>query len=431
VLLRPHDAMNLSIWHLATASLWNRRATALLTIAAVGLSVALLLSVEKLRRDAKDAFANTISGTDLIVGARSGALQLMLYSVFRIGNATNNVSWESYQDLAKHKRVRWTVPMSLGDSHHGFRVLGTTAAYFKHYRYARKFPLKLAAGRPFEATKEVVLGAAVARELGYKLGQSVVIAHGAGEINIVEHDEYPMSVVGILARTGTPVDRTIHVSLESITLIHDDPATPLSSRDRFLSLIRPPDKDRDLTPKSITAFLVGTRTKIDIFRLQRDVNRYSAEPLAAVIPGVALQELWDLMSVAETLLRIVSVLVVVTGLIGMMTVIMTTLEARRREIAVLRAIGARPAHVFALFVTESAVLVVAGIGVGLVLLYTAMVLGQTRVAEEFGLHIPIAAPALTDWVILAAIVICACFAGCVPAWLAYRRALVDGLSVRI
>lgn len=113
---------------------------------AIALGVALMLGVEKIRLGAKSSFANTLSGTDLIVGARGGAIQLLLYSVFRVGNATNNISWRSYQDIAAHPAVRWTLPLSLGDSHRGFRVLGTSRDYFEHYRYARQRRLEFAAG---------------------------------------------------------------------------------------------------------------------------------------------------------------------------------------------------------------------------------------------------------------------------------------------
>ena len=202
--------------------MWNRRVTAALTVLGVALSVAMLLGVEKLRRDARDAFANTISGTDLIVGARSGAVQLLLYSVFRIGNATNNISYESYQDITQHPKVKWTVPISLGDSHRGFRVMGTSHAYFEHYRYARREPLRFSSGQPFDDVFDAVIGAEVAERLGYQLGDSIIVAHGAGAISLVEHDDKPFRVAGILEPTNTPVDRTVHVSLEGIEAMHAD-----------------------------------------------------------------------------------------------------------------------------------------------------------------------------------------------------------------
>ncbi|MDW1873230.1 ABC transporter permease, partial [Vibrio sp. Vb0598] len=123
---------------LAWKSLMNRKATAVLTIMTVAISVILLLGVERIRTQAKDSFANTISGTDLIVGGRSGQVNLLLYSVFRIGNATNNIDWKSYQEFSQHRAVDWAIPISLGDSHKGFRVRGTKHSYFEHYKYGSK-----------------------------------------------------------------------------------------------------------------------------------------------------------------------------------------------------------------------------------------------------------------------------------------------------
>ena len=254
----------MAIGRLALASVWNRRVTAGLTMLAIALSVAMLVGVEKLRRDAREAFANTISGTDLIVGARSGALQLLLYSVFRIGNATSNVSWESYQDLAARPRVAWTVPISLGDSHRGFRVMGTTADYFERYRYARHELLAFAAGSPFDDVFDAVIGAEVAERLDYRLGDSVVVGHGTGTSDLVKHDDKPFRVAGILEPTGTPVDRTVHVSLQGIEAMHVDwvAGAPVPGRKVSAEQAR----TMDLTPKAVTAALIGLDSKIAVFR---------------------------------------------------------------------------------------------------------------------------------------------------------------------
>ena len=419
----------MAIIRLAFLSVLNRRVTAGLTLLAIALSIAMLLGVEKVRRDARGAFANTISGTDLIVGARSGAIQLLLYSVFRIGNATNNISWESYREIVDFPRVRWTVPMALGDSHRGFRVMGTSKGYFEHYRYARTESLAFTSGGVFDDVFDAVLGAEVANRLGYALGDSLVVAHGAGEVSFIEHDDKPFRVSGILAPTGTPVDRTVHVSLEGYTAMHVDWAAGAPIPGARVSAEEA--REMDLTPKTITAFLVGLDSKIAIFGVQRRINEYRAEPLLAIIPGVALQELWDLMSVAENVLRVVSSMVVATGLLGMLTVILSSLEARRREMAVLRSVGARPLHVFALFMSEAGVLALLGAAAGVVLLYVALLIGQPIVAREFGLHVPIAMPATADWWIMGAVVVAGFAAGSVPAFRAYRLSLADGLSMRI
>ena len=307
--------------------------------------------------------------------------------------------------------------------------MGTTQEYFHRYRFAKDNSLRFAAGAVFEGVFDVVLGAQVATDLGYQVGDEIIVAHGTGEVSLTLHDDKPFRVVGILESTGTPVDRTVHVSLEGIEAIHIDweAGAPVQgytvSAEEVLGM--------DLTPKAITAFLVGLESKLAIFRVQRHINEYGEEALLAIIPGVALQELWDLVGVAEQALRIISIMVVVTGLLGMLTVILSSLEARRREMAVLRSVGARPSHVFGLFTFEAGLLAVAGIGVGVCFFYGILLMGRPFAASEFGLHLPVTGLDSGDMRILAAIVLAALLVGCVPALRAYRLSVADGLSMRI
>jgi putative ABC transport system permease protein len=416
------------VLRLALQSLINRWVTAALTIATIAASVVLLLGVEEVRTGARQSFADTISGTDLIVGARSGGLNLLLYSVFRIGNATNNVTWTSYRDIASRPEVDWIVPLSLGDSHRGFRVLGTTRDYFTHYKYRQSQGLAFAAGGPFSDLFDAAIGADVAASLGYKLGDPIVISHGLGSVSFLEHDDKPFRVAGILEKTGTPVDRTVHVSLEAIEAIHADwqsgariPGQSVSAEDV---------RKMDLAPKAITAALVGLKTKLAAFRLQRAINEYRAEPLSAILPGAALQELWGLVGTAETALKVVSAMVVATALLGMLTMILSTLNERRREMAILRSVGARPRTVLGLLMAEAGALTAAGVALGLVLLYAALFLVRPYVDSAYGLHLPIAPPKVDTWATLGAIVLGGCAAGLLPALRAYRLSLADGMTVR-
>ncbi len=419
----------MAIVRLALHSVWNRRVTAGLTVFAVALSAAMLLGVEKLRRDARGAFADTISGTDLVVGARGGAVQLLLYSIFRIGDHTNDISWESYQHIAGLPRVSWTVPISLGDSHRGFRVMGTTRDYFQHYRYARREQLRFAAGAPFEEIFDAVLGAEVAERLGYALGDPIVVAHGAGTVSILAHDDKPFRVVGILEPTGTPVDRTVHLSLEGIEAMHVDwqAGVPIPA----LRVPREEVQKMDLRPEAVTAILVGLDSRIAALEVQRYINQYRGEPLLAIIPGFTLQQLWDTMSVAENALRGISIMVVVTGMLGMLTMILSSLEARRREMAVLRSVGARPLHVWGLFMSEAGALALSGVTLGIALFYAVLVVARPLASREFGLHLPVAPLDASDYAILGLVVLAGLIAGCVPAIRAYRLSLADGLSMRI
>jgi len=417
------------ILRLTLKSIANRKFTALLTIVSIAVSVTLLLGVEKIRKETRASFASTISGTDLIVGARSGSVQLLLYSVFRIGNATNNISWESYQEIADHPKVKWTIPISLGDSHRGFRVMGTNGDYFKFYRYGPDRSLEFTEGRAFSSVFEAVLGHDVARELGYRLGEKIVIAHGASDISFVHHEDKPFSVVGILKKTGTPLDRTVHISLEGIEAIHIDwtggtlmPGLSISAEEAA---------KMDLEPQVITAFLVGLRSKISIFSVQRMINEYSQEPLLAIMPGVALQELWGLMGAAEKALVTISAFVVLTGLIGMLTVILTSLNERRREMAILRSVGARPIHIFALLVSEAGGFATAGSLIGVILFYLIQFIARPMIESRFGLYISIGPPTLYDISIVALVIAAGFLMGMVPAYRAYRYSLADGMTIRI
>ncbi len=417
------------ILSLAWKSLLNRRLTVALTVMSIALSVALLVGVERLRTEARTSFANTLSGTDLIVGARSGPVQLLLYSVFRIGDATNNMSWQSYQDIARHPRVAWTVPLSLGDSHRGFRVLGTTQAYFDRYRYARERRLALAKGEPFSDLYDAVLGAEVAAALGYRIGDPIVVAHGAGDVSFARHEDKPFRVSGILARTGTPVDRTVHVSLEAIEAIHVDwhSGAPIPG----FSVSAEQARAMDLTPKAITAVLVGLSSKVATFSVQRFVNEYPEEPLSAILPGVALSQLWSLIGVAENALLVVSAFVVVVGLFGMLTALLTSLNERRREMAILRSVGARPGHVFALIIGEAGFLTLIGIALGLGLLYLLLLVAQPLMQGMYGLSISIGGPSSDELLLLGILVLAGFAVGSIPAYRAYRYSLADGLSIRI
>lgn len=417
------------IFHLTWKSLRNRRNTVLLTLFSIALSTALLLGVEKIRTEARSSFANTLSGTDLVVGARGGSVQLLLYSVFHIGNATNNLSWESYQEIARHPKVAWTIPLSLGDSHRGYRVLGTSLAFFQHYQYAYKRSVAFAVGGPFEDLYDAVLGAEVAEALGYRRGQEIVLAHGTGEVAFAQHGDKPFHVVGILKRTGTPVDQTIHVSLEAIEAIHVDwrSGAPLPG----MTLSAEKTRHMTLTPKTITAFLVGLKSRIAVFQLQRFINDYEPEPLSAILPGVALQELWDMMGVAENALLVVSWAVVLVGLVGMLTAILAGLNERRREMSILRSVGARPWHISLLLAGEAGILVTSGAWVGLVLLYGIILVLRPLAESYLGLALGLHPPTVHEWQLLGLVIGAGLLVGIVPAWHAYRVSLADGMTIRL
>ncbi len=425
------------IWYLSLRSVANRRLSVILTVVAVALSVALLLGVERLRNQAREGFAQTISGTDLVVGARGGAVQLLLYSVFHLGDATQNMSWASVQRVAALPQVKWLVPISLGDSHRGHRVVGTSADFFAHYRHGDGRALAFAEGRAFAAAPEglfeAVVGAEVAAKFGYRIGQRVVLSHGSvggeGGPSFAAHADKPFTIVGVLARSGTPVDRAVLVGLEGIEAIHVDwhGGAPIPG----LAIAPEHVRKFDLAPKTVTAALVGLHSRVTVFRVQRQINGFADEALSAILPGATLQALWGLVGIAERVLLAVSALVVAVGLAGLIAVVVASLGERRRELAILRALGASPAQILALLGFESVLLALAGIVLGLFLLYGVSALATPWLAAHYGLQLAAGLPAVGEWALLAAVLAASLLASLVPALRAYRYSLADGMTIRI
>ncbi|MBY0490037.1 MAG: ABC transporter permease [Gemmatimonadaceae bacterium] len=519
---------------LALKSLRSRLLTTSLTVASIALSVTLLVGIETVRAGVRESFAGTIRGVDLIVGARGGTLQVLLSTVFGIGSPAGSVKLSTMERWKAHPAVKWVVPYSLGDSHRGFRVVGTTEEFYRRYRFRKDGRIVFAQGRAARADTEVVIGSEVAERLKYQLGTPVVVVHGLRDIGTSSHEAHPFHVVGILARTFTPIDRAVYVTLEGIEAMHDEgPAAPSvapiaapaattrkpaarvdtsraarireANKRRAAAMTPPPRtpaampgaspppgtptvmpgaapppgtplvmpgaepppavvqqveaaaakakavvKAATATPKAaapaapaadaeaphdhgddqITAFFVGTKNRFEALMLQREMNTDLVEPLTAIIPGVALGELWQNIGSAEVGLRVVAIFAVAIGLTGMLVSLYSSLEARRREMAILRAIGAGPRTIIALLVLESGLLALLGCVIGVAFVYGGLALAQQPIEQRFGLHLALRPLGSTEWTYLAVVMSAGVLIGFVPAWKAYRTSLVDGLSPR-
>lgn len=413
------------LFKLAYKSLLNRRASVLLTLLTIAISVMLLLSTERVRVDAKSSFSNTISGTDLIVGARTGDIQLLLSSVFRIGHTNNGVSWQSYQYITKQRGVKWSIPISLGDSHKGQAVLGTTLDYFKHYRFAKKQPLAFQQGQAFASVNEVVIGSEVAKKLAYQIGDEIVISHGMGNTSFHHHDDNPFKVVGILKPTGTPVDKSLHVPLAAIELIHGGAHNAHDDHHDHSShaLVG--------HPQQITAFLMGFDSPLYTLQVRRNINQYKQEPLLAIMPTVTLKELWEMLAIIEKILLLFSFVVVIISLLGMLTTLLANLNQRRRELAILRSVGARPWQLFSLISIESLLTTFLGCLVGCILFYALMGTTAGYLQSQAGVSINISVLSDYELTLIGVIMAAGFVIGLIPATRAYFYSLSDGMSIKI
>lgn len=471
------------IFRVAKQSLLHRKVSVMLTFLALLVSVSLLLSIEHIRKEAKSSFYRTVSGVDLIVGARTGQINLLLSSVFRVGANANSVSWESYQSIVANPQVEWSIPLSLGDSHKGFAVIGTTNAYFEHYRYGDKRQLSFQAGGRFTSSGEsdssinsannsengaakmfalsqhfdVVLGADAARQLNYKVGDEIIISHGVGKVSFSHHDDHPFTIVGILQFTGTPVDQGVHVGLNAIESIHTQGNPSLSKSTMSRASLKKPqeaehadaehehehsdkaapqpahtpletsnkqdsNKHALAQPAQVSAFMLGLKSRIAVLQMQRQVNQSKLEPLSAIIPGVALGELWRLVGAVENVLRIISAAVLVASLLGLSTMLLASLRERRAEISVFRVMGAKPSFVFWLLQLE-ALSIALGASVFAVLLVTGVILlSNDWLLAEYGLSLSANILSVHTLSMIGVVLIATFVIALIPSIGAYRNA---------
>ena len=414
---------------LTAASLWHRRRVLALVCLTLTLSTTLLLGIQYLRTEVRQSFNTTITGTDLIVGARSGQLNLLLYTVFHLGDATNNIHWATYQKLQDDDRIDWVIPLSLGDSYRGHRVIGTNEQFFRHFRYGDEQPLTMANGGWFSDLFDVVLGAQVARKMAHQVGDSLTLSHGGGSTSFSRHDDLPFRVSGILHPTGTPVDQAVFISLDAMEAIHVGWESGVAIPGRTLSGDQA--LERDYQPDSITAALLGLQRPILTFQLQRELNQYAGEPLSAILPGVALSRLWQVMGQFEKALLAIGAFVVVTSLVGLVAVLLTLQAQRRREMAILRATGASPTLIASLYSLES-------LGLALLACLLSLALGALGITalapwllEHYGLQLSLRPLNGDEWALLGMVPLAALMVSLIPAlgsWRVSRRQSFGGLE---
>ena len=437
-----------ALTNVALQSLRYRFGGVLLTVLAVALSVFVLLGVEHVRQEAKSGFASTVSGVDLIVGARTGEINLLLLSIFRIGNATTNVEWETVEEIENLERVAWSVPITLGDSHKNFRVVGTTQDFFERYQYGRKQPLVFEKGSEFEALQDVVLGSRAATELDYRLGDSLVLSHGMADTSFTHHDELPFNVVGILERSGTPIDNALFVSLEAIEAIHDDENGGSheehdeghEDHDEHESHDDHDEHDAHEHEEghkgheghdeheghnhgpigTVTALLVGLESPAFALQVQRAINEYQGEALLAILPGVALAQLWTLVGGIEGTLRGISILVFISSIFGLNAMLLASMRERRREVFVLRSIGAPSSFVLALLLLESLLIVTVGIAAAVIALFGAIAAVNGFLADQIGVTLSMAILSEASLIAIGLIYISSILLSLLPAMQAYR-----------
>ncbi|WP_192348315.1 ABC transporter permease [Algoriphagus sp. Y33] len=315
---------------------------------------------KKMNRDA--------AGIDLVVGAKGSPLQLILAGVYHIDFPTGNISMEEAQKLSGNRLVKNIIPMALGDNYQGFRIVGT------NHDYPALYDAQLQDGKLWEKPFEVVLGAEVAKKIGYKKGDEFVGSHGISE-GSHEHDENKFKVVGVLEPAGNVLDRLILTSVESIWFTHDDEepeehadATEDHSEHSgigFQESVAAKGFPASDQARELTTLLIQYRNPMAAIQLPRLIN--SGTSMQAASPSFEMARLFELLGVGITLLQGLAVVIIGISGLGIFIALYTSLKERKYDLAILRAIGASRVQLVLLIFLEGIMLTFMGAALGILL----------------------------------------------------------------
>ena len=383
--------------------LQDRLVTTALTGVSIALGVSLVIASVLLTRGIKETFIEGTTDYSLVVGAKGSPTQLVLNVVFRMDSPTPNISLPTYTDLATDPRVEVAVPVAMGDAFQGFRYVATTPAYFAAWPWRRKI-FTMAAGRLFRddpagsPSYEATLGAEAARRTGLRIGDRFY----EGE----EMAEYPLTVVGILRFTRSADDRAIFLSLPSYWGMNEIA--------------------RNLQIKPLTAVLVRPKRMSDLPALHRQLN--VSPTTQAAFPSTILLNIFNLLGVAEEVLTLILTIVAIVVVLYLFVSMYSTTFERKREIATMRALGARRATILRIVLLESSVITVLGAAAGVLGGHAIAYLGARLLAARVGVVTDPLALGMLEPVVFGSVVLVGTLAGLLPALRAYRMEIAENLA---
>jgi len=415
----------MSLWRMAWRYLWGRSLVTALTLTGIALSAALICSVLTLRRESEAGFLRESGQYDLVAGAKGSPLQLVLSSVYHLDLPTGNIPYARYQAFLADPRIASAIPLGLGDNYRGYRMVGTDTNLFQLAdRLDPQWQLfNLQTGRFFQDDFEAVVGAQVARQTGLKLGDTFVGTHGLVVTpGSSEHKAFPYKVVGLLSPNGVN-DRAIFVTLASVwrihsqeTAVHRKLAGVVAANDTPLA------SDREVTAVLLRLKSVGLR-----LWMSQEIQKRT-ESMAAIPVNEMLRLYQQVLAPMQRALLAVAALVVLVSALSITATLYQSAERRRRDLAVLRALGAHPREIFALVVLEAFLLTMLGLAAGWVVGHGALAAAEPYLRDTLGVGVTPWSMDRIEAIALGAVALGGLLAGLLPAVLAYRREPVSDLT---
>ena len=408
-------------------SLQTRLFQTLVTAATVAIGVGLLLTLLSMRESGRDVFKRGSGNVDLLVTAEPGALVSVLNGLFYAGAPANPIPWSRFVEIRDGYPWQWAIPMQQGDNYRGYPVLATTSDFLTRYEPEPGAPWRMAEGRVFESPFEVVVGAEVARATRLGLGDRLTVTHGSGgsrEDHGHSHDEYDYTVVGILEPSGSAHDRALFSDLDSSWVLHAFDRHEREGRHVHVGV-----DDLEEVDRAITGILLKVPSRGGTSAaLPQQFVRLQREGFTVAQPAQEIGRLLAIVGNIDGLLVAMAIAVLLASGVGIMLALYSSMDLRRRQVAILRVLGASAGRVFSIVLTESALIGLGGalLGVGLAAAGSAIV--ASTLVERLGLVVPWSLDARLALIVVLGTTLLASLAGLLPAMLAYRTHVADHLK---
>lgn len=393
-----------------------------LTLSGIALGAALVCTVLALRHESERALSADAALYDLVAGGKGSPLQLVLSSVYHLDDPTGNIPYTDYERIERDPRVEWAVPIGLGDNYEGFRIVGTEAHFFDLTNRDGDAFFEFAEGGVFEDRFDVVLGSHVAAVTGHGIGDVFAGTHGLVTVPGAEvHDDFPYRVAGILEPTGTAQDRAIYGTLASVWEVHE-------TEDRIHAAIQGSALLGGRKEREATAVLI--RLKSPGLRLwMADEIRKQSDGIAAIPINQILKFKRMIIGPAQRGLLLIAGAVVVVACLTVLTTLHQAAERRRRDIAILRSLGASRVEVAGLVFTEGLLLTLAGLAIGFLLGHGGLALATGPIRDQTGLVLHAWVVPRSELIALGTMALCGAVASLIPAISCYRRTPIDDLHL--
>lgn len=424
----------MNLFQIVLKNIKQRKLSAALTIISTLLGVALVIAILVIKQESEDAFNQTATGYELIVGPKGSPLQVTLNTIYHIGLPVNNMPYRTYDLISKDRRVKLAIPYVMGDNYKNFRIIGTSEKFFTEFEYQKGKRYSFQTGRQFENENEAVIGNDVAEKTGMKIGDTFIGSHGVEAYEYAEeHDEHKFTVTGILNKTFTPNDKVIFIPMESVWEMHYH-GEEESTIDTIHSGHEHGEVHKHEFPeerKTITSILVSLKSPVyfDLLRRQINDDKFEGINAQAIIPVLEIMQLFEIIGNINSVLLIVAYMVIIVAVISILVSIYNTINERKRDIAIMRALGASRGKIFGMIILEGLFISFIGAILGVFAGHLAVYVFSPLISAKTGILITGLTFNIFELYLVLGTIILSVLVSILPAVKAYRTDVAKNLSL--